>query len=104
RGEEMMRMGLVLDRRAAFDDHALGQSLMAMGSEAMTTVAPFFLATLVAALLAPLLLSGGWVFSPKALTFKPERLDPLEGLEQFSAARKQSWSWHPAVDYVLAKA
>ncbi|WP_126444156.1 flagellar biosynthesis protein FlhB [Sulfuricystis multivorans] len=93
RGEEVMRMGLALDRRAAFDDHALGQSLMAMGSEALTTLAPFFLATLIAALLSPVLLTGGWVFSPKALTFRPERLDPLKGLGRM-------FSWHSVAELV----
>ncbi|NWG32112.1 MAG: flagellar type III secretion system protein FlhB [Rhodocyclaceae bacterium] len=93
RGEEVMRMGLALDRRAAFDDHALGQSLLAMGTEALTTVAPLFLATLAAALLAPMLLTGGWVFSPKALSFRPERLDPLKGLGRM-------FSWHSLAEMV----
>ena len=93
RGEEVMRMGLAFERRAAFDDHVLTQTLQAIGSEALVTLAPFFLATFVAALLSPVLLNGGWVFSPKALAFRPERLDPLKGFERM-------FSWHSIAELV----
>jgi flagellar biosynthetic protein FlhB len=82
RGEEVMRMGLRLDRQEAFDPNAVGMNLLTMGAEAVGTLAPFFIATLVAALLAPILLTGGWVFSPKALSLKPERLDPIKGVQR----------------------
>lgn len=82
RGEHVMRMGLKFDRQDAFDPHAVGANLLTMGSEAVGTLAPFFIVTVVAALLAPILLTGGWVFSPKALSLKPERLDPLKGVKR----------------------
>ncbi len=93
RGEQVMRMGLTLERRAAFEANALGETLLAMSSEALTTLAPFFLATFVAALLSPLLLNGGWVFSPKMLTFRPERLDPVKGFGRM-------FSWHSLAELV----
>jgi len=81
-GENVMRMGLTLDRQEAFDTNALGVNLLALGTEAVTTLAPFFLATIVAALLTPVLLTGGWVFSPKALTFDLTKIDPLKGIQR----------------------
>jgi len=92
RGENVMRMGLTLDRREAFDTHAIGGNLLALGSEALVTLAPFFLATLAAALLTPFLL-GGFVFSPKVLTLNFERLDPLKGV-------KRMFSWQSVAEMV----
>lgn len=93
RGEDVMRMGLRFDRQDAFDPHAVGLNLLTMGSEAVGTLAPFFIVTIVAALLAPILLTGGWVFSPKALSLKPERLDPLKGV-------KRMFSWQSIAEMV----
>jgi flagellar biosynthetic protein FlhB len=93
RGEDVMRMGLRFDRQDAFDPNAVGMSLLTMGSEAVGTLAPFFIATLVAALLAPILLTGGWVFSPNALSLKPERLDPLQGVQRM-------FSWQSIAEMV----
>ncbi|MEW6164187.1 MAG: flagellar biosynthesis protein FlhB [Pseudomonadota bacterium] len=92
-GSDVMRHGLTLDRKAAFDTSAIGQHLLAQGTEALTTLAPFFIATVVAALLTPVLLTGGWVFSPKALTLKFDRLDPLQGI-------KRMISWQSVAEVV----
>lgn len=92
RGEEVVRMGLVFDRQEAFDRSAIGLNLMTMGMEAVGTLAPFFIATLAAALLTPFLL-GGFVFSPKALALKFDRLDPLKGV-------KRMLSWHSIAEMV----
>jgi len=81
-GKNVMRMGLTLDRQEAFDTNAIGMNLLTLGTEAMLTVAPFFLATMVAALLTPVLLTGGWAFSPKALTFDLTKLDPIKGIKR----------------------
>ena len=93
RGEEVMRMGLAFERKDAFDPGAVGQNLLILGMEAIGTLAPFFIATLVAALLAPVLLMGGWNFSPQALTLKFERLDPLKGV-------KRMFSWQSIAEMV----
>lgn len=91
-GEEVMRMGLVFDRQEAFDTHAIGVNLLALSTSAISTLAPFFLVTMVAVLLTPVLL-GGFVFSPKALTLKFERLDPLKGV-------KRMLSWQSIAEMV----
>lgn len=81
RTEGIMRLGLTLDRQEAFDTNAMGQNLLALGIEALTMLAPFFLATIAAALITPFLL-GGWVFSSKALSLDLTRLDPLKGIKR----------------------
>ncbi|MDX9993781.1 MAG: flagellar biosynthesis protein FlhB [Rhodocyclaceae bacterium] len=81
-GENVMRSGLTLDRQEAFDTNAIGMNLLSLGNEAIATLAPFFIVTLVAALLAPILLTGGILFSPKALALKFDRLDPLKGVKR----------------------
>lgn len=82
RGEHMMRLGLTLDRQDAFDANAIGMTLLTLGNEALTTLAPFFILTIVAALATPVLLTGGWLFSPKAMEFKGERMDPIKGVQR----------------------
>ena len=81
RSEDMMRHGLTLERREAFDTNAMGVTLLTLGSDALMMLAPFFLATLAAMLITPFLL-GGWVFSPKVLTFNFDRLDPFKGVKR----------------------
>lgn len=92
RSEGIMRLGLSLDRREAFDTNALGLNLMTLGIDALMMVAPFFLATIAATLITPFLL-GGWVISPKALSLDLTRLDPLKGL-------KRMFSWQSIAEMV----
>lgn len=75
----LFRDGFAFDRRAAFDENAMLDMLERMLSGAMLTLMPLFLALLIAAVAAPMML-GGLVFAPKALGFKFDRLNPLQGL------------------------
>jgi len=75
----LFRDGFAFDRRAAFDENAMLDMLERMLSGAMLTLMPLFLALLIAAVAAPMVL-GGLVFAPKALGFKFDRLNPLQGL------------------------
>lgn len=92
-GSGMMREGLMLDRQEAFDTNAIGMNLLELGTDAVMTLVPFFIVTMVAALLAPILLTGGILFSPKALAFKFDRLDPLKGV-------KRMISWQSVAEMV----
>lgn len=79
RTQNIFRQGLTLERQDAFDTNAIGQQLLNLGVEALTMLAPLFLATLVAAIMTPFLL-GGWVISSKAVALKFDRIDPIKGL------------------------
>ena len=79
-------LGLTYDRDALFSEQLPGRVLSMAMHEAMSLFAPVALATMLAALAAPLLL-GGLNFSAEALEPKFERLDPIKGLGRIFAMR-----------------
>jgi len=92
-GRAIMTSALTLDRQEAFDTNALGYNLLTLGGEAIWALLPFFIITMVAAFLTPILLTGGFVFSPKALMFKFERISPINGV-------KRMFSWYSVAELV----
>ena len=79
-------LGLSYSREALFSDALPGRALVAAVHEALNLFAPVAIATLLAALGAPILL-GGLSFSAQALQPKFERLDPIKGLGKIFALR-----------------
>jgi len=79
-------LGLNYGRDALFSDQLPSRVLALAMHEAMALFAPVALATVLAALAAPVLL-GGLNFSAEALQPKLERLDPLKGLGRIFAMR-----------------
>lgn len=77
--QQVYRLGLSYDRAALLSGALPVRVLGAAVREALLLFAPVALATLLAALAAPLLL-GGLNFSAEALQPKFERLDPVAGL------------------------
>jgi flagellar biosynthetic protein FlhB len=77
--QRVYRLGLSYDRAALLSGALPARVLGAAVREALLLFAPVALATLLAALAAPLLL-GGLNFSAEALQPKFERLDPVAGL------------------------
>jgi flagellar biosynthetic protein FlhB len=87
--EHMRRIfgfGLTYGRDALFSDALPARVLGMAMHEAMSLFAPVALATVLAALAAPVLL-GGLNFSAQALQPKFERLNPVEGLGRIFAMR-----------------
>ncbi|MDO1528366.1 flagellar biosynthesis protein FlhB [Fulvimonas sp. R45] len=84
--QRIYRLGLDYDRAALFAGGLPAHALGAAAREALLLFAPVALATMLAALGAPLLL-GGWSFSAEALRPKPERLDPVAGLGRMLSLR-----------------
>ena len=96
-GHRMMQVfksGLSFGRQAAFEPGGMGQILTTLATDAMLTLAPLLIASIVAALLTPFLM-GGWVFTTQVLRFDPTRLDPLQGLGRM-------FSTHGLVELVKA--
>lgn len=91
--ENILRDGLTLDRKEAFDTGAMAVNMVSLAAEALTMLAPLFLVTIVATVLTPFLMSGGWVFSPKALTLNFDRIDPVKGI-------KRMFSWQSIAEMV----
>lgn len=83
---QIFSLGLGYSREALFTDALPGRALHAAMHEALKLFAPVAVATMVATLVAPLLL-GGLNFSAQALQPKFERLDPIKGLGKIFAMR-----------------
>jgi flagellar biosynthetic protein FlhB len=77
----IMRGGLRFEPVIARDPAYVMAQLSRQFFEAALALSPFFLLLLIAILAAPLLLRG-WLFSPKALAPKFNRLNPLSGLKR----------------------
>jgi len=83
---DMMRDGLSVRGAEVTDPDRLIPILAREFTVALWAIAPIFAATIVAALLSPLL-TGGWNFSAEALTPKFERLDPVAGIGRMFSTR-----------------
>lgn len=90
----LMRNGLTLDRAAAFDPLLMLARLHQESLGVLLAFLPFILLMVVAAIAAPLALSG-WLFTFQALQPDFSRLDPLKGIGRI-------FSWTSLIE--LAKA
>ena len=75
----ILHNSLSIDRSLIFDSSLLPTLFLNNVRLAIDNLIPFFLLMLIAAIGAPLAMSG-WVFSTKALAPKFSRLDPIKGL------------------------
>ncbi len=82
----MLSDGLTLDRKMIFDRFGLIDGIARMFKAAASMLAPFLLVSVVAAIVSSVVI-GGWSFSPKAMAFKPEKLNPISGLKRIFALR-----------------
>ncbi len=73
--------GFVIEREALFDPNSMVLLLEQAVFNALLTVGPFLLITVVVALVAPIL-NGSWVFSWSALGFNWGRINPVAGLKR----------------------
>jgi flagellar biosynthetic protein FlhB len=88
--ETIMRAGLTLDHASAFDTARVSARLYEGAAAALIGFAPLFLLVALAAILAPLLVSG-WLFTFQALQPDFSRLNPINGF-------KRILSWHGAIE------
>lgn len=82
----LMHAGLSYTRADALRADAMSHALADAGGEALKLLAPIFGVAMLATLLSPVL-AGGFTFSSEALTPKPERLNPIEGLKKLVSLR-----------------
>ena len=75
----LMRSGLTLDRSAAFDPLMMLARLHQQSLSILVEFLPFIILMVVAAILAPMVLSG-WLFTFQALQPDFSRIDPLKGI------------------------
>ncbi|WP_407278550.1 flagellar biosynthesis protein FlhB [Aromatoleum evansii] len=75
----MLRAGFVIERERAFDAKLMLESFGDLFTDALLTMMPLFGILMVAAIAAPVLM-GGFVFAPKMLGLKLERMNPIQGI------------------------
>lgn len=92
----MIESGLALPREMAFDSRLMMERLADQGWQGLAALLPLLALTFLAALAAPLLLSG-WLFTAKGLQPNFGRMNPLQGLARM-------FSPHGAVALVKALA
>ncbi|MDX9698830.1 MAG: flagellar biosynthesis protein FlhB [Rhodocyclaceae bacterium] len=74
----VFREGFSFERAMAFDTQLMLQNFGDLFTQVLLIIAPLFAILMFAAIAAPIAM-GGFVFSPKALGFKFERMNPIKG-------------------------
>jgi flagellar biosynthetic protein FlhB len=82
----LLKEGFTLERQSVFDKSAMIGQFSDLIFEALFVLAPFLILMVIVAFLASVLVSG-WNFSPSAIAFKWEKLDPIKGLGRVFAVR-----------------
>lgn len=82
----LFESSLSFDRAVAFDTDMLALRFVETVMSALLILAPFFAVVMAGAVLGPLAM-GGWSFSFDAVAFKPNKLNPLEGLKRIVSAK-----------------
>jgi flagellar biosynthetic protein FlhB len=77
----IIRRGLSFGRDTAFSSTALTESFGTLTWDGLLLASPVLLLTVAGAMATPLVLHG-WLFSPKALAPRFERLDPFKGVKR----------------------
>ena len=78
---QLMSHGFSLSRSEILDTASLLDRFTDAAVNALWTITPFLVLMVAVALFTPLML-GGWSFSPEAISFKTDRLNPLSGLKR----------------------
>lgn len=78
--------GLTLEREQIFSEKFMLQQLTHLVLQGFLIIIPLLGVCLIAALIAPALI-GGWSFSLEAIAFKPEKLNPISGLQKLISMR-----------------
>ena len=82
----MLTDGLQIRGTDLLHEDVMLRGLGELSALSLLAVMPLFAAMLVAAVAAPAMI-GGWTFSTEALSFKPERLDPVKGIGRMFSLR-----------------
>ena len=80
-GAELFRFNMSFDREVLFDTGTMKLHIFQSGLDAAEATLPFFLVTLLAAFIGPLLM-GGFLISPKAMEPKLSRMSLLKGIKR----------------------
>ena len=82
----MFKNFLSIDRHVIFDPRAMPGLFSEASISMLLSLAPFFAILTIAAVAGPIII-GGLNFSTQAISFKPEKLDPVKGMQRIFAWR-----------------
>jgi len=77
----LMRDNFVIDRKHIFDDLYVFNAVVDSGKGVLLDFSPLLMLLFVVAFFAPMMM-GGWLFSPQALSFKFDKLNPISGIKR----------------------
>lgn len=83
--QQLMRDNFTIDRHNIYNDAFGFTAIVESGGNVLLDFTPFLLVLLLVAFFAPMLV-GGWLFSPKALAFKFDKLNPISGIKRLFSA------------------
>ncbi len=79
--QNLMRTNFSIERENIFDDYFVFNAVVDSGRDVLLDFSPFLMMLFIIAFFAPMMV-GGWLFSPKALSFKWDKLNPLSGIKR----------------------
>ncbi|MEM6998370.1 MAG: flagellar biosynthesis protein FlhB [Pseudomonadota bacterium] len=79
--QELMQNNFKIHRDNIFDEYFLTNALLISSQNMLLGFAPVLLIFMLVAFFAPMLV-GGWLFSPQAMQFKPDKINPISGLQR----------------------
>jgi flagellar biosynthesis protein FlhB len=79
--QQLMRDNFIIERHNIYDDSFGFTAIVESGGNVLLDFTPFLLVLLLVAFFAPMLV-GGWLFSPKALALKFDKLNPIAGIKR----------------------
>ncbi len=96
----LMSSNFAIHRNNIFNEHYLINALLTSGYDVLIDFAPLLLVFIMIAFLAPMLV-GGWLFSPEALAFKPDKLNPITGIKRLFGMKTVMEFFKTAAKFLL---
>lgn len=83
--QTLMKDNFIIERRNIYDDIFVFHAVVDSGRKVLLDFSPFLALLFIVAFFAPMMV-GGWLFSPQALAFKWDKLNPISGLKRLFSA------------------
>ncbi len=98
--QQLMASNFSIHRNNIFNEHYLINALLVSGQDILVSFAPLLLVFIMIAFMAPMLV-GGWLFSPEALAFKPDKLNPISGIKRLFGMKTVMEFFKTAAKFLL---
>jgi flagellar biosynthesis protein FlhB len=79
--QKLMKDNFIIHRENLFDDVFTFNAIVESGQNVLFDFSPFLILLMMIAFFAPMMV-GGWLFSPSALSFKWDKLNPISGIKR----------------------